>query len=61
MRIQMQQKGSSVWKFLVMTFTAIALAVVVLPGCGDDDTSNSDPVDSDSGSPPQESSIPPPE
>ncbi len=51
MRIQMQRKGGSVWKFLVMTFTAIALAVVALPGCGDDDTSDT----------PQESSPPPPE
>jgi hypothetical protein len=59
MRIQMQRKGNSVWKFLVMTFTAIALAVVVLPGCGDDDTSNSDPVP-DTGSPPPQESSPPP-
>ena len=31
-------KSSSAWKFLVMAFAAVALAVAVLPGCGDDTT-----------------------
>jgi len=31
-------QSSTAWKFLVMAFTAVALAVAVLPGCGDDTT-----------------------
>jgi len=45
----------------VMAFTAIALAVVALPGCGDDTSSSGDDTDSESesdGSPPDSDSEP---
>ncbi len=36
----MRQK-SSVWKFLLTMFVAVAAAVAILPGCGDDSSTDS--------------------
>ena len=59
MRIQMQRKGNSIWTFLVMAFTAVALAAVALPGCGDDTTDSDSDTESDSASDSASDSGPP--
>ncbi len=39
MQNPIRRESGSVWQFLLTAFAAVALAVAVLPGCGDDDTS----------------------
>lgn len=38
----MRETGGSIWTYLVAAFIAVAMAVVVLPGCGDDASDDED-------------------
>lgn len=48
MRIRLRREGNSVLAFLMTVFTAVALAVATLPGCGDDASDDEDETESES-------------